>query len=1418
MRTILFICLSLGLFTVLSAQDTITVVSYNILNFPNGNTSQTTGDAARTGYFVAIMEDISPDIILLQEVTAGSGADDLVTALNNSVVLTKTYARAPVWTGYGSPGSQIGNMLLYNTDVITLLSQLEIPITNTSMGLQSPRKSSSYELEIFSSECPQQKVPLYCISSHLKAGQDANSTVQRELGADDIMQYINSSLGTTDNVIVGGDMNLYSAIPAVEPAYEVFLSDNTYSEQLTDLLGPWIRNSSNPTDVAKYTQSTRTSNQGNGGATGGLDDRFDFIFVNDEINSGSQNLSYVAGSNMTYGSSNIYNSAATAGTSPLANEIELMSDHYPVVAKIAVAYPPETACNCDITQINVQNRRCDGNDLVFDVAFTPLAGSGNYDIINITDGNTIIGNGTASPITVTIPNNTDTTALIIQVRDNADPMCQSPTLEVIPYDCTGSPCFFTEVEVQNDTCNGSVYEFDLAFVPSNTGSFFEVLRLPDSTILASGTSSPIALSISDSTFQAFTVFIRDTVTQGCASDPLLVTPLNCTVDYGCGPYLIGDVDCLTLTTGFDGFAGAGFTSAPTAGQLCSDDWNFAGFSNVYTYGGENASGDFARGLAELTGETVGGIYSRENSLWFQPTGSDMTPGNATMRVCNLSGASVPGVDLSYDLTVFNDQDRASLITFSYSTNDINYTSVPEFDLTTPLLGDSSTTTTTFMTTLNDLDIVSGGCIFLRWSSNDAGGSGSRDEFGIDNIQVCQTETACFITGVIAGNGTCSDGSYQVPISFDELPQSQFTYQIINTADQGVLGIGTSSPVTVILPSDSSINITIGVLENGICISDTISIITPFCEPPSSCSLHYINADCTTPVIDFTGFVGNGFISDPQAGELCSENWEVSGFTDMYINGGENNTGDFARGSAPAGGGVFAGGIYSREGSIWIQPTGGDFTPGYVQVKVCNDSYNTLEDIEIAYDLSVYNDQNRTNTFNPSYSLDNLTYTLIPDLAYTSPGPADDILYQIPQSKVLTGVNIAPGACLFLRWSGSDGGGSGSRDEFGLDNISVCSADATCSMSQPDTSGPVIINLPDTIVRSVSVVSCVRQVFWTPPTAEDNCPGVTLAASHQPGDIFALGFHDVVYTATDGSGLIAKDSFLIHVTDSIAPVAFCQNISVNLGADSLVILNASDVDAGSYDVCGSVTLTLSETMISCAGPDTQQVVLQVTDSLGNIGSCIAQILTNRNTVLYVDSSAVAGGDGLSWNTALKDLQPVLQYPQNCTPFDTIHVARGTYYPHASDRSVSFLVKDGLVMLGGYPSGGGVRDHLANPTVLSGDISLTNDSTDNSLHVVNSVMGIPDTSVIDGFILERGQADGTPLVDQQGAALINSGKLILRNSEIRNNAGTGTGGILLNEGELWIDNVIFRNNQTPGPQMMNVEGASLFVLPGNWYLLK
>ncbi len=143
---------------------------------------------------------------------------------------------------------------------------------------------------------------------------------------------------------------------------------------------------------------------------------------------------------------------------------------------------------------------------------------------------------------------------------------------------------------------------------------------------------------------------------------------------------------------------------------------------------------------------------------------------------------------------------------------------------------------------------------------------------------------------------------------------------------------------------------------------------------------------------------------------------------------------------------------------------------------------------------------------------------------------------------------------------------------------------------------------------------------------------------------------------------------------------------------------------------------------------------------------------------------------------------------------VWVAQGLLKPlgPAGDRSLTFHIKNGAAIYGGFPPGGGLwtqRDPQTHPTVLSGDIGLVGNSADNAVHVVTGPLPFAQSALLDGFTITAGRAEvPTPVTmyDISGGGVLNlpGASLVIAQCTITlNNAGYGAG--IASWGKLWLE---------------------------------
>jgi hypothetical protein len=169
-------------------------------------------------------------------------------------------------------------------------------------------------------------------------------------------------------------------------------------------------------------------------------------------------------------------------------------------------------------------------------------------------------------------------------------------------------------------------------------------------------------------------------------------------------------------------------------------------------------------------------------------------------------------------------------------------------------------------------------------------------------------------------------------------------------------------------------------------------------------------------------------------------------------------------------------------------------------------------------------------------------------------------------------------------------------------------------------------------------------------------------------------------------------------------------------------------------------------------------------------------------------AGATGAGFSWNDAAGDLQVILL---KAKAGDEVWVAKGTYYPTCDgNRKKTFTIPAGVKVYGGFAGGESFiqqRDLVFNPTMLSGDIGLKNEYSDNSFTVL-VLSKADENNILDGFIIADGNADGNgPSGDLDrcggglyidGAGTDNSANPLIQNCNFQNNRARDGGAVYLN----------------------------------------
>ena len=317
------------------AQDIITVMQYNLLYYGNynsgyadcfetNNNTQLKDECIRT-----LVDYVKPDIFTVCEFGATQQLQNDFLR-HNLNINGASYWQSDNIINYA--GSNIINHIFFDSRKMGLKRHVALR-TN-------PRDTDIYELYLKTPGLAAgDTIKLVCIVAHPKAGMGYES--DRRALMQKAMDYVNQYY-PSDNVLIMGDFNMYGAS---ESGYR--LLTQTYSNPSICFMDPlsfvggvgeW---NNNGVFAPFHTQSTRSYSD-ECFSSGGLDDRFDFILMADEIAFSYNHMRYVQGSYHAVGNDGQhfnnsvnqgYNSAVPA---EVAEALFNGSDHLPVTMKIAV--------------------------------------------------------------------------------------------------------------------------------------------------------------------------------------------------------------------------------------------------------------------------------------------------------------------------------------------------------------------------------------------------------------------------------------------------------------------------------------------------------------------------------------------------------------------------------------------------------------------------------------------------------------------------------------------------------------------------------------------------------------------------------------------------------------------------------------------------------------------------------------------------------------------------------------------------------------------------------------------------------------------------------------------------------------------------------------------------------------------------
>lgn len=147
-------------------------------------------------------------------------------------------------------------------------------------------------------------------------------------------------------------------------------------------------------------------------------------------------------------------------------------------------------------------------------------------------------------------------------------------------------------------------------------------------------------------------------------------------------------------------------------------------------------------------------------------------------------------------------------------------------------------------------------------------------------------------------------------------------------------------------------------------------------------------------------------------------------------------------------------------------------------------------------------------------------------------------------------------------------------------------------------------------------------------SSDNCGIISMSVSPSEFNCLNTGDNPVIFTVTDASGNASSTEALVTISDILSPTVITQNVNIYLDETGMATLDASMVDAGSFDNCGISSLMVSPSNFNCENRGENVVILTVSDENGNTASgqavvnvvdAVPPIVLTNNVALNLDNN-------------------------------------------------------------------------------------------------------------------------------------------------------------------------------------------------------
>lgn len=357
------------------SQETIKAMTYNVVKFaPSSSTDRQLAHEY-------IYNDIKPDLLMVQE--AGINTPDHILGKLNTI--ENKYLRTTRFNNISNPSDDNGQLVFYNKNIFELVEEKALAA--------STRNINQYTFRFKKLDINENPVYLEVFVAHLKSSDGRTNSIERNNQISTFIQALNT-VDQSRYIILAGDLNLYTSneaayINALNGTASIKMKDPIGNAALCETIpvidadGSFSWSTYFPTSPTSenikyfwrdninfssiHTQNPRIS-------SGGLDDRFDFILVSENLMNENSNLSYIPNTYLAYGNNgnclnkDVTDASCTGSYSAVTRQhVNYASDHLPVVMDFQFKSSTLSTYNYSISSISFASSNVTNSSILLNI-------------------------------------------------------------------------------------------------------------------------------------------------------------------------------------------------------------------------------------------------------------------------------------------------------------------------------------------------------------------------------------------------------------------------------------------------------------------------------------------------------------------------------------------------------------------------------------------------------------------------------------------------------------------------------------------------------------------------------------------------------------------------------------------------------------------------------------------------------------------------------------------------------------------------------------------------------------------------------------------------------------------------------------------------------------------------------------------